>query len=84
MVSKTAEKKNIENKTSLVSRKIWEVEQESNPILDIGDVNEMDLRIVNNYPDGHTLTARDNDGSLVDLRITEGKILKANSTYSEV
>lgn len=84
MVSQTTKKENLENKSSLTSRKVWDVEQKSNPIIDVGNIAETDLRMVNNYPNGQLLTLRDNDGAFYDVRVSDGKLLKANSTYTEI
>lgn len=75
---------NLENKSSLTSRKIWDLEQKKDVIIDAPSVKDIDFRIVNQYPEGQIITVRDSDGALTDIRMSQGKIFKTSSTYSEV
>lgn len=75
---------NLENRSSVESRKIWDIQQKQPSIIDTGDITSLDSRFVNDHPNGQILTLRDNDGVLVDVRLSDGKIYKANSTYSEI
>lgn len=80
---RTKPKTNLENRDSVESSKIWNLEQNNNPIIDVGDITSLDSRFVNNYPNGQNLTLRDNNQTLVSVCIIDGKIFKGNSTYTE-
>jgi len=74
----------LEQRSSNESRKIWNLEQKELPIVDVGSINSVNPRFVNDYPNGQNLTLRDNAGTLYNVVIADGKLLKGSSTFTEI
>jgi len=74
----------LEQRSSNESRKIWNLEQKGLPIVDVGSISEVNPRFVNDYPNGQNLTLRDNAGTLYNVVIADGKLLKGSSTFTEI
>lgn len=85
MVSIPAKTQNkLERRNSEESRKIWNLEQKNQPVVEVGDITKIDSRIVNDYQNGQQLVMRDNTGTLYNVVVSDGKLLKANSTFTEI
>jgi len=85
MVSIPAKTQNkLERRNSEESRKIWNLEQKNQPVIEVGDITKIDSRIVNDYQNGQQLVMRDNTGTLYNVVVSDGKLLKANSTFTEI
>lgn len=85
MVSISAKTQNqLERRDSNESRKIWNLEQKDQPFIEVGDITKVDSRIVNNYQNGQQLVIKDNTGTLYNVVVSDGKLLKANSTFTEI
>lgn len=85
MVSIPAKTQNkLERRNSEESRKIWNLEQKNQPVIEVGDITKIDSRIVNNYQNGQQLVMRDNAGTLYNVVVSDGKLLKASSTFTEI
>lgn len=74
----------LERRDSNESRKIWNLEQKNQPVIEVGDITKVDSRIVNNYQNGQQLVMKDNTGTLYNVVVSDGKLLKANSTFTEI
>lgn len=72
-----------ENRNSVESSKIWNLEQNKLDIIDLaGDSTNpvFDYSLVNKVPNGYSFVARFTDNTTAEIRILDGEFKKTNLT----
>lgn len=64
----------LTRETDWVSKRVTRLERQTPIKVDVPNVNKMDFRMVNRYPNRTGFTAIQNDGKVFECRIVDGRI----------